>query len=111
MNDYLDPTGTQLTPSYHGKDCLGNGEHPGIECCCDECGYFLVCFPDYNDPNHQYTHGDRRDFWRPIVRDESCLDCKHRDKDTENYARVLCNKTKRRGRDLRARRCLYFEKE
>lgn len=21
----------ELTPSFHGKDCLGNGEHPGIE--------------------------------------------------------------------------------
>lgn len=35
----------ELTPSYHGKDCLGNGQHPGIECCCDECDYLMICFP------------------------------------------------------------------
>ena len=24
--DLIDPGGTPLTPSHHGKDCLGNGE-------------------------------------------------------------------------------------
>lgn len=44
----LDPaTGIMLQPSYHGKDCPGNGEHPGVECCCDECDYYLDCFPDW----------------------------------------------------------------
>ena len=44
----LDPaTGIMLTPSHHGKDCLGNGEHEGFECCCDECDYYLFCFPDW----------------------------------------------------------------
>jgi hypothetical protein len=38
-----------LTPSFHGKDCLGNGEHPGIECCCDECDFYLACFPDWRE--------------------------------------------------------------
>lgn len=37
-----------LTPSFHGKDCLGNGTHEGIECCCDECDFYLECFPDWN---------------------------------------------------------------
>lgn len=27
----IDPTGTPLTPSFHGKDCLGRGNHPDIE--------------------------------------------------------------------------------
>lgn len=45
----IDPTGTPLTPSFHGKDCLGNGEHPGIECCCDECDHYLTCFPDWKE--------------------------------------------------------------
>ena len=46
----LDPsTGVKLTPSWHGEDCLGNGEHPGIECCCDECDYYLECFPDWKN--------------------------------------------------------------
>lgn len=42
----IDHTGTRLTPSLHGKDCLGNGTHQNIECCCDECDYFLDCFPE-----------------------------------------------------------------
>ena len=40
-------TGILLTPSYHGALCLGNGEHPGFECCCDECDFYLTCFPDW----------------------------------------------------------------
>ena len=39
-------TGTLLTPSHNGKKCLGNGEHDGIECCCDECEYLCYCFKD-----------------------------------------------------------------
>lgn len=50
--DLTDPTGTKLTPSYHGKDCLDNGEHPGIKCCCDECGFFLECFPEYENQSY-----------------------------------------------------------
>ena len=41
-------TGIPLTPSYHGELCLGNGDHPQFECCCDECDYYLTCFPDWN---------------------------------------------------------------
>lgn len=44
-----DPGVTPLTPSFHGKDCLGNGEHIGIECCCDECDHYLTCFPDWKE--------------------------------------------------------------
>lgn len=45
----IDPsTGILLTPSFHGKDCHGNGEHPGYECCCDECDYYLDCFPEWD---------------------------------------------------------------
>ena len=45
----IDPsTGIPLTPSFHGVDCLGNGEHPGLECCCDECDFYLECFPDWD---------------------------------------------------------------
>ena len=42
--DLLDVTGTKLTPSYHGRECLGNGSWVGYECCCDECDYYLLCF-------------------------------------------------------------------
>ena len=43
----IDVTGTILTPGNHGKDCLGNGEHEGEICCCDECDFMLCCFPEY----------------------------------------------------------------
>lgn len=35
----------ELTPSPNGEKCLGNGEHEGVEIQCDECDYFLECFP------------------------------------------------------------------
>lgn len=46
----IDVTGIILTPCSGGKECLGNGEHTDengnlIECCCDECDYYLECFP------------------------------------------------------------------
>ena len=39
-------------PSLHGKDCPSDGHHfdengNEIECCCDECDYYLKCFPEY----------------------------------------------------------------
>ena len=40
----IDVTGTELTPGKP-RVCLGNGEQ-GFECCCDECNYFLLCFPE-----------------------------------------------------------------
>jgi len=43
----IDVTGTPLTPSWQGNKCLGNGEHPEYEICCDECDYYLYCFPQY----------------------------------------------------------------
>ena len=42
----IDVTGVVLTPGNHGNDCLGNGEHPGIECCCDECDYMICCLAE-----------------------------------------------------------------
>lgn len=51
-----DITGITLTPSNKGKNCLGNGEHTDknenlIECCCDECDYYLRCFPKDTEDN------------------------------------------------------------
>lgn len=40
-------TGIVLTPSFHGEQCQGNGEHPRVECCCDECDNYLSCFPEF----------------------------------------------------------------
>ena len=46
----IDPsTGIALTPSFHGESCLGNGDHTGYACCCDECDFYLNCFPDWKD--------------------------------------------------------------
>lgn len=47
----IDVTGTILIPGNNGKDCPGNGETKDdngeiIECCCDECDYFLCCFEE-----------------------------------------------------------------
>ena len=42
----IDITGVELTPGEPAV-CLGNGEQ-GLECCCDECDYFLLCFPEFD---------------------------------------------------------------
>ena len=54
----IDVTGTPLTPSRQGKRCLGNGENPEYECCCDECDFYLLCFTDWRTMdinNENYT--------------------------------------------------------
>lgn len=45
----VDITGVPINPGNHGNDCPGNGQHSDafgvpIECCCDECDYFLCCY-------------------------------------------------------------------
>ena len=42
----IDVTGAELKPG-EPENCQGNGEHPGFEICCDECDYFLKCFPEW----------------------------------------------------------------
>ncbi len=42
----IDITGVELTPGVPSV-CLGNGEQ-GFACCCDECDYFLLCFPEFD---------------------------------------------------------------
>lgn len=37
----------KLTPGFHGTECLGNGDWLGYACQCDECPYFLQCFPEF----------------------------------------------------------------
>ncbi len=39
----------RLMPGNGGNDCPGNGKHIGqnglvLECCCDECNYYLCCY-------------------------------------------------------------------
>ena len=43
----IDVTSVELTPG-DSKRCKGNGEHPDFECCCDECNYYLACFPEWD---------------------------------------------------------------
>ena len=45
----VDITGVELMPGEPNV-CLGNGEQ-GFECCCDECDYYLLCFPEFNSEN------------------------------------------------------------
>ena len=105
--------GVKLTPSYYGKKCFYKGYHEGQERYCDKCAFLMTCFPDLNDPYHKHTYGDRRDFWKPKLRTESCLNCLHHDEKSIHRYRIkvtlFCKKTKRWGRELRANRCPHFE--
>ena len=47
----IDITGTILIPGNLGKDCPGNVENNPQVCCCDECDYFLLCFPEFDPEN------------------------------------------------------------
>ena len=42
----IDITGVEITPG-EPPFCLGNGEQ-AFECCCDECDYYLLCFPEFD---------------------------------------------------------------
>ena len=42
----IDITGVELTPGKTAV-CLVNVEQD-FECCCDECDYFLLCFPEFD---------------------------------------------------------------
>ena len=46
----IDVIGVELMPG-EPLICLGNGEQE-FECCCDECDYFMLCFPEF-DPKKQ----------------------------------------------------------
>ena len=47
----IDITGVELTPG-DPNCCLGNGAQ-GFECCCDECDYYLLCFPEFDPINEE----------------------------------------------------------
>lgn len=36
----------ELTPSYHGEQCLANGEHE-VERRCDACDHWHTCYPEW----------------------------------------------------------------
>ena len=47
QNKIVDITGVELAPG-NPSVCLGNGKQE-FECCCDECDYFLLCFPEFDE--------------------------------------------------------------
>ena len=49
MYEYTQNEEEILTPGFHGTKCRHNGENPDYEIACDECEYFLLCFPEYDD--------------------------------------------------------------
>ena len=49
----IDITGIELVPGEPAV-CLGNGEQ-GFECCCDECDYYLLCFPEFDPKPKELT--------------------------------------------------------
>lgn len=42
----IDVTGIELTPGDPER-CKGNGKEDPMTCCCDECDYYLECFPEW----------------------------------------------------------------
>ena len=49
-----------LTPSYHGELCRHNGDNPDYEIACDECDFYLICFPDWKEIIEMYDIDDKR---------------------------------------------------
>ena len=58
----IDITGVELMPG-EPTVCLGNGEQ-GFECCCEECDFYLLCFPEfYPKSTEENTVMDRKDIF------------------------------------------------
>ena len=49
-----------LTPSYHSELCRHNGDNPDYEISCDECDFYLICFPDWKEMIEMYDIDDKR---------------------------------------------------
>lgn len=48
-----------LTPSYHGELCRHNGNNPNYEIACDECDFYLICFPDWKEMLETHATNNR----------------------------------------------------
>ena len=57
----IDITGIKLTPGQPDV-CLGNGKQ-GFECCCDECDYYLLCFPEFDQKNKKDIIAENKDYF------------------------------------------------
>ena len=58
----IDVTGVELTPG-EPTVCLGNGEQD-FECCCDECDYYLLCYPELNSKNDEENIAENKAYIR-----------------------------------------------
>lgn len=54
-----------VTPSFHGVNCRHNGENPCFEIFCDECDYFLACFPEFQFPHYDPVSENEKALRRP----------------------------------------------
>ena len=52
----IDISGVEITPGNRTV-CLGNGEQ-GYECCCDECDYLLLCYPEFDWESEEYDYDE-----------------------------------------------------
>ena len=64
----IDITGIALIPGNCGKDCPGNWEFAGLDCCCEECDYMMCCLEDH-DPAECLTCRDSACPHSPNCRD------------------------------------------
>ena len=58
----IDISGVELTPG-EPTVCLGNGEQ-GFECCCDECDYYLLCFPEFASEDWRFNNPKSSPFYK-----------------------------------------------
>ena len=54
-----------LTPGFHGEKCRHNGNHVGFELACDECDFYLVCFPDWKETTPPAASREIREKQKP----------------------------------------------
>ena len=80
----IDITGIELTPGEPNV-CLGNGDQ-GLECCCDECDYFLLCFPEYKPQWIKDLYDETTDE----IIEEKKIDDDHQVSDEEISDKIPC---------------------
>ena len=56
----IDITGVELTPG-EPTVCLGNGEQ-GFEYCCNECDYYLLCFPEFDPKSNERNIAENKAY-------------------------------------------------
>lgn len=96
-----DPSGVLLCPG-HPKLCLGSGKFGKLfECCCDECNYFLQCFPEWA-PGGSAWKEEKEDLLRKhgIIVDPTDDE---KDDEEERYYTLLRYKCKHCGFELERR--------